>query len=122
MGIILQYICGEHECTKCRHQWIRCFYKFKKNNVFFFPFNENHAECLYRWKIKLLYSTCTSKCLGCTSSKFTTSIENRHVITNACNWTIIVYEILHRIAKITNCLTGIYLCKQQFPFTNTSID
>lgn len=55
MGIILQYICGEHECTKCRHQWIRYFYKFKKNNVPFFPFNENHAECLYRWKIKLLY-------------------------------------------------------------------
>lgn len=54
--------------------------------------------------------------------QFTSCIENRHVITNACNWTIIVYEILHRIAKITNCLTGIYLCKQQFPFTNTSID
>lgn len=63
MEIILQCICGDHESTKCRHQ-------------------------------------------------FTSCIENRHVITNACNWTIIVYEILHRIAKITNCLTGIYLCKQ----------
>lgn len=73
MEIILQCICGDHESTKCRHQ-------------------------------------------------FTSCIENRHVITNACNWTIIVYEILHRIAKITNCLTGIYLCKQQFPFTNTFID
>lgn len=73
MEIILQCICGDHESTKCRHQ-------------------------------------------------FTSCIENRHVITNACNWTIIVYEILQRTAKITNCLTGIYLCKQQFPFTNTSID